>query len=141
MKDINGPNVPAEPTRVRGPKYCRKRLRHQGPRVGAGGTNNGFGSHTCGGLFAFGNKERNDKRKARARLRRLAAPRSGSRPGVRPGMGNGGVRVQLFSGRRSLREQWRNNVQIVVSDAPRAAQVRCHRASAHHRLDTILSFT
>ncbi|CAH4028790.1 unnamed protein product [Pieris brassicae] len=44
----------------------RKRLRHQGPsRVGVGGENNGFDSHTCGGLFAFGNKERNDKRKAR----------------------------------------------------------------------------
>lgn len=32
---------------------------------GGGSENNGFGSHTCGGLFAFGNKERNDKRKAR----------------------------------------------------------------------------
>ncbi|CAG9561065.1 unnamed protein product [Danaus chrysippus] len=37
---------------------------HRVPR-GGGSENNGFGSHTCGGLFAFGNKERNDKRKAR----------------------------------------------------------------------------
>lgn len=52
----------------------KKKIRHQGPRWGVSGRrreNNGFGSHTCGGLFAFGNKERNDKRKARARSHRL----------------------------------------------------------------------
>lgn len=78
--------------------------------MGEGGANNGFGSHTCGGLFAFGNKERNDKRKAQVRTRLLR------------GWGAGGDRVVPEEG-VSLREQWRNNVQIAVSDAPRG-QVR-----------------
>lgn len=87
--------------------------------MGVGGENNGFGSHTCGGLFAFGNKERNDKRKARAGSRR---PRRGV---WELGTGNqrgGGVPREGVGG-GSLREQWRNNVQIAVSDAPCAAQV------------------
>lgn len=34
-----------------------------------------------------------------------------------------GVRRRLQGGGGSLREQWRNNVQIAVSDAPSATQV------------------
>ncbi|CAG9793773.1 unnamed protein product [Diatraea saccharalis] len=91
-------------------------LRDVCPRCGeVGGENNGFGSHTCGGLFAFGNKERNDKRKARARSHRLERG-VGTRWGVSAG-------CLLWGGGSSLREQWRNNVQIAVSDAP--PRLRC----------------
>lgn len=80
------------------------------------GENNGFGSHTCGGLFAFGNKERNDKRKARARSHRPGR-------GVGTRRQGGGARGVAKGGGGSLREQWRNNVQIAVSDARNATQV------------------
>lgn len=86
---------------------------------GRGAENDGFGSHTCGGLFAFGNKERNDKRKARARSRRPGAGCERTRK-------SGGLKEEGVApprGRGSLREQWRNNVQIAVSDAPSETQV------------------